>query len=355
MSGVALVNFKSMLTGENAFYKQPDYKEKTKEDLSRVKALPPSYVVQFESKILRIAKLIFSIIIFPIFIYTLLHNLIGRIVYPATFMETASKISDNLRDQIDSEGPWKYKRFSIEVDGNRVDATLIGKETTLDNGRYVLKTVGNGMSYEVDDPCLNVFLDEIEGNAVLIDVPGVGATEGGSYRSTIAKAHRAMVMFMEDQQGLAAKEIIFKDFSIGTVVRAEGLKDHTLQDNINYLGINDRGLRSVSAVVGLFLGCIVTIAGWNQSADNPANLNLKEIVIVTVKGDSKYDLIEISESSHIENDGVIPAESTYAKMVLDRKIPNKIVLGTHLRHNDGPVNPVLLAGYVNALSLFTKS
>ncbi len=75
-------SFKDILGGEDenrAFYNQPNYLADTRRDFAQKKPLPVNYTWDTESKCIRILKQIFSIIIFPIGIYKLLHALVGKV------------------------------------------------------------------------------------------------------------------------------------------------------------------------------------------------------------------------------------------------------------------------------------
>lgn len=347
-----------MLSGPEAFYKQEDYVEKTTTELSRFTALPPSYIVEFESKIVRVAKFIFSLIVFPVFIYNLLHKIFGRFVFPATLLASMDKITLKSSGKLELEGEWKFKRFSIEVDGCVVDACLMGKDATIDNGRVVLRTVGNAQTYTLSDSKFEQFLTEIQGSAVLFDVPGVGASTGGLDHSTLAKSYRAMLKFLEDQNGLAAKEIIGYGFSIGAAVQAEGLLDYPLHNEIDHVFIKDRTFATIGDVGGTclgfpLLGFIANVFMWNVKAlQSSIDLKAKEIIIQTVNlpdGSGEQEIID--DSSLIIWDEKLPPESTLAKALLDRKkaYPNKVFVGTKLNHKQGLIDPSYLADLVKSM------
>ena len=82
-----------------------------------------------------------------------MHALAGRVaLLPASTLKllriTPADYAQQLRSHVDPESTWQYKRFSILVDGNVVDAAIIGKASTFGNGRWVLASNGNGEFYE---------------------------------------------------------------------------------------------------------------------------------------------------------------------------------------------------------------
>ena len=65
----------------------------------------------------------------------------GAMGYPENY-------ANDSRSNISLDGEWKYKRITVEVDGYKIDATIVGKATTLNNGRWMLASNGNGEFYE---------------------------------------------------------------------------------------------------------------------------------------------------------------------------------------------------------------
>lgn len=300
------------LSGPNAFYLAPDYIYKTRTEMASKKNLKPIYQCTLENKVWRIAKLIFSIIIFPIGLCQLIHRLIGKLIVPASspdFAKAAMGIdisADNLatiRTHFNLSDEWKIKRLSIEVDGHVIDAVIVGKESTLENGRWLLKSGGNGECYEqnLEGYELKNILNEFNTNAILFNYPGVGANGGLPSRNAMIKAYRAMLTFLEDQKkGIGAKEIIGYGHSIGGGVQAEALNHHRLKKDIKYVFVKDRTFSKLSAVPDCFLGFLSIITGWNMNCIN-SSLRLKAPeIIIQAKNDSiikeKASLMKALES-----------------------------------------------------------
>lgn len=340
-----LTSFKDTLHGANAFYNHPDYLTITAEEFLQGKPLPATYTWNTESKIIRIAKQIFSIIIFPIGIYNLLHILIGKIgVLPAstpTLLGFSKEYALNMRLSVSLESTWKFKRITIEVDGYKVDATIFGKESTLSNGRWVLVSNGNATFYEDKLESSNDFkqlLSVSNSNALVFNYPGVGASSGWPSRQGMAKAYRAMLNFLEDQKnGIAAKEIIGYGHSIGGCAQSEALKTHVLKQDVKYVFVKSRTFSNLSAVAPAFR-FLIKILGWNVNiAESSKKLQAPEIILQTAKLESDQQCEEIHDSSKIIDDGVITTHASLAKALLDDKDypkANKVFLGIKERHND---------------------
>lgn len=355
-------SFKDILNGDKAFYNQPDYLDATRRDFAQNKSLPVNYTWNTENKIIRIAKLIFSIIIFPIGIYQLLHALAGKVaLLPASspsLIGYPGNHANDSRSNISLDGEWKYKRITVEVDGYKIDATIVGKASTLNNGRWMLASNGNGEFYEDKLSYSHDFkqiLSEVNGNAIVFNYPGVGASSGLPNRQAMAKAYRAMLNLLEDQKnGIGAKEIIGYGHSIGGGVQGDALKTHELKKDVKYVFVKSRTFSDLSTTASILtskpVGFLVKMLGWNMdSVESSKKLQAPEIIMQTAKVKGYK---ELNDSSEIIGDGVIPANASLAKALLeDNKCPkhNKVFIGMQERHNERLNDPSFLAKKIEAL------
>lgn len=355
-------SLKDMLNGDKAFYNQSDYLDATRRDFVQKKSLPVNYTWNTENKTIRIAKQIFSIIIFPIGIYKLLHVLAGKVaLLPASspsLIGCSENYANDSRSNISLYDEWKYKRITVEVDGYKIDATIIGKASTLSNGRWMLYSNGNGEFYEDKLSYIHDFrqiLSKINSNAIVFNYPGVGASSGLPNRQAMAKAYRAMLNLLEDQKsGIGAKEIIGYGHSIGGGVQGDALKTHELKKDVKYVFVKSRTFSDLSTAASILtiklLGFLVKMLGWNMDpVESLKKLQAPAIIMQTaeVKG---YE--ELNDSSKIIDDGVIAANASLAKALLeDNKClrQNKVFIGMQERHNDGLKDPSFLAEKIEAL------
>lgn len=347
-----------VLHGNNAFYNRPDYEAVTKRELASKKLLPTTYRTDTESAVTRAVKQIFQILVFPIGIYKLLHSLVGKVaLLPAsspTLMGYPENFAENCRSNISLNGEWKYKRLTIEVDGYQVDAVIVGKPSTLNNGRWVLSSNGNGEFYEgklIYGHDFKQILSEMKGNAIVFNYPGVGASSGLPSREAMTKAYCAMLRFLEDQNGVGAKEIIGYGHSIGGGVQGDALEIHELKRGVKYLFIKSRTFSDLSTTASLItnriLGFLVRILGWNiSSVGSSQKIQAPEIILQTARVN---DCEELHDDSKIIHDGVIPAYATLAKALLPKKRKNQVFLGIKERHNSLLNIPSLLTQKIKAL------
>lgn len=358
-----LIPFRNVLSGENAFYNQSNYLRATYRDFAKERALAPSYtwstpVSKTESVIVRIAEKIFAIAILGV--DKLCHIIAGMMIIPAwtqgknDLTEIRLDIADNL---LTSE--WKYKRITVAVDGSKIDAMILGKPSTLDNGRWLLASNGNAECYENKLSCENEFhqiLTECNANSIVFNYPGVGASSGFPNRQAMAKAYRAMLGFLENREnGIGAKEIIGYGFSLGGGVQGDALKTHQLENDIKYVFVKSRTFSNLSAIVsvliGKMFGIAVKIFGWNiDSIESSKKLQAHEIIMQTANIEEDYQ--ELHDSSKIIHDGVIPAEVSLARALLDDDMcskEHKTFIGMKEGHCGGLKDPSFLTGKINAL------
>jgi hypothetical protein len=354
------MSFKDMLHGEKAFYDQPDYLKSTRKDLCQ-KRLPVTYTWNTESKYRRIAKQILSIVVFPIGVYKLLHSLAGKAaILPSSnpsLMGYPKNHAAKSRRNICVYGDWKYKRITIAVDGYKIDAMIVGKASTLNNGRWVLASNGNSGYYE--DKLSNSYdfkqvLSKVNGNAIVFNYPGVAASSGIPNRKGMEKAYRAMLAFLEDKkQGIGAQEIIGYGHSIGGGAQGDALGKHELKKDIKYVFVKKQTFsnlqQAVSNLMARPMGFLVKIMGWNiDSTASSKKLKVPEIIMQTAK---VKDYEELKDSTKIIDDGVIYAKGSLAKNLLDdQSCPkeNKTFIGMSERHNDPLEDPTFLAEKIEA-------
>jgi len=292
-----------------------------------------------EYKVITIAKQLLSTLMFPLGIYRLLHSFVGKfLLLPASTPALLGRVSNHAdisRSKIHLDGDLKYKRFTVEVDGYKIDAVIVGKASSLTNGRWMLVSNGNSQLYEdllSGDSDVKRILSAINGNALLFNYPGVGASSGLPNRYAMSKAYQTMLTLLEDKiDGIGAKEIIGYGHSIGGGVQGDALETHKLKSDVRYVFIKGRTFSTLSTVVSTrknpFLGLVVKILGWNMSSiDSSKKLQVSEIILQTT-----------DDRSVAIHDGVIPAEATLAKALLEcNECPkeNKVFIALQEKHSE---------------------
>lgn len=392
--GVNINPVSSLLSGENAFYNQSDYIKRTKAEFTQTQPVETVYRWRSEppkSSAIKVIKLLASIIIAPIGVY----KLAKRIVWKTAIIAAATPIlcgksSDwpqQLRNSVDiEESRWRYKRITVEVNGNQVDAMIVGKEDTLNNGRWVLASNPNADCYEQligeQGTDFRRMLNNLKGNALIFNYPGVGSSQGAPNQKTLANTHKAMLSLLESKRkGIGAKEIVVYGHSIGGGVQARSLSTHKFRKDIKYVVVSSRTFSSLSSAFGNIvrkvekrglqrLGfnttqgsladrfatkagkiaeLVVKIFGFEMnSIEVSRNLPVPEVILQTATVEETEVL---RNSSKIIDDGVIPAEASLAKAILDDpSFPktNKIILGIQEWHNEAIEKTTPIANAVKA-------
>lgn len=371
---VELTSFQKLLSGEGAFYNQPDYVKITKRNLAQTEALPVTYRWDTENKVIRVVKQIFSIIFFPVVLWQLLHALAGKAIVPASSpCLTAQGDLHKARSSIfvEQDVEWKYKRITIEVDGYQIDAMIVGKVDTLANKRWLLASSGNDTPYEsllTKQYTIQSILSDIQGNAILFNYPGVGASSGLPNRAAMAKAYRAILKFLEEEVG--AKEIVGHGYSLGAAVQAEALNTHTLKQDVKYVFVKSHTFSNLSRTVSELavkvlklscLGstaayyltapvrCLVSLLGWNMdTVASSKKLTVPEIILQTT--DTEWYEEPLEDSSKIIDDDLLSPAATLAKALMDDdpQCPkkNKLFIGVPEMHGEPLRHPEALADWI---------
>ena len=350
-----------LLEGPQAFYHQQNYLEATAKDLSSSAPLPTTYTWNTKSKVALIAEQVLSVIVFPIGIYHLIHSLIGKVaILPSSspsLMGYSPDHADKCRRNILADDEWKYKRITVEVDGYKIDAMIVGKPSTFGNGRWMMAANGNGEFYEekvayADD--IKEVLGKLGSNAVFFNYPGVGASTGLPNKQAMAKAYRAMFALLQDKKnGIGAREIITYSHSLGGGVEGTAIPDLEFNKDTKYVFVKSRTFSTLkaeaSAIIGKAVGPLVQLFGWNMdSAASSKKLKAPEIILqkANVKG---YQ--ELTDSSRVLGDGVITAGASLAKALLDDpQCPrtNKTFIGMKETHNAEFRDPSFIASTIEA-------
>lgn len=349
-------SIQNYLSGTNAFYHQKDYQSVTKKELASLKPLIPIYHCTIENRVWRLTKDIFSIIIFPIGIYRAIHAIAGKVIVPASLSSEHQIVQ--LGTELNLQGTWKFKRLAVEVDGNIIDCMIMGKPSTFRNNRWLLKSNGNGERYEslLYNQNFKQILSKTNSNALIFNYPGVESSTGFPTQKALTKAYRAMLKFLEDEIG--AKEIIGYGHSLGGGVQGEALRSHPLRKDVKYVFVKRQTFSDIPTVashmVAKSAGIFIKLFGWNLgSVESSKNLKVPEIIMQKVEGE-KYIKLKKNHGV-IKHDGVIPAEASLAKKLLDESSydENKYFMGIPEFHNQLLSRPEILTARIE--KMFQKS
>lgn len=335
------IGLRSLIQGDHAFYEQLDYMKVTQKEMGNAKALPESssWTTGQDHSSLHF-----------------LHRLAGKVaLLPAsspTLLGYPSDYAVQLRKKIPLEDGWLLKRFTLSVEGHKVDAVIMGWKESFKTNRWVLVSNGNGEFYEeklTTDRSIKKLIAPLNANAILFNYPGVGASTGTPNRELMKKTYLAFLNLLEDaQKGLGAKEIIGFGHSIGGGVQNDALRGHSLKNDIKYVFVKSRTFADLrgtaSALTHESLGLIVDLLDWNMDNKSASKgLRAPEIILQTARV-KKSEIL--TDSSKIIDDGIVPAHGSLGKALLDDETcpkQNKVFIGVPERHNQSLQDVTLLA------------
>lgn len=326
------------ITGQNAFYYKADYEAQTKADFASTVCLEePAYHYETTSKVWRIVKEIFSVLLVLPFIYKVIHGLVGKVAIPASFIPQTYFSNINLYPS--SGYKMKYKRFTIDVNGYKIDTLMVGTAETFANKRWMVGSMGNGMQHEHGAMSSSKNIASRLGcNTIYFNYPGVGASTGWPDRVAMRDSYRAVLRFLEERMG--AKEIIGYGLSIGGGVQGDALNGYELKQDVDYVFIKDRTFSSLPDIAGDLIfrpaKWFLKLMGWNMgSVESSKALQCFEIIMQSANTD-KCQRISSSDEL-VEDDGVITKNASLAKALLDdpNRPRNKYYLGIPGNHNAG--------------------
>ncbi len=363
----------SLLSGETAFYNHPDLVEK---EMLQKSAPAPCYSYNTTSRIWQIARRILLVILLPIGISLLTYRIMQWTaaccgLLPAVALAYLPKCIcgdiHGMRARLapsrewTTQAGWYHKRISIEVDGQLIDCLITGKSATLQNGRWMITSTGNGESYETrwgqsyyrdfGEHSMRELLKEIDCNAISFNCPGVMGSSGVPNKETITKASRAVLKFVEE--GLKAEKIVWYGYSMGGAIQAAALNNHQPKEGVKYCFIKDRtfsnladaadgvaqdflSILPLSRLIAKLVKLGVKLLGWNfDSVSSSKTLKEHEIIIQTVRKEAlltdfesdysytesgytytKNDYTESVNPETIESDGMITKEASLAYALL---------------------------------------
>lgn len=330
---------------ENKFYKDATYLEDLQKSFSSDSLPTPVYTWNTETRSTRIAKRIWSTILFPLF----LRETISRIIictfnlfissccYIFNINKTEQVDRDNFVNRIIASG-WVCKRITFQVDGMLIDACIAGREQTLHNRRWMLvssiesyattaSTTWQHIGSALDVNCL--FFDQ-DDNLHRV-------------KENKLKAYCAALRFLEHANGIAAKEIICYGYCCGSAIQNESLLSHELQKNISYVFIQNQSFTRISEVfahrasrwaqiVQRFLQLI------DEDYGNPAfsiQSTYPEIIIQAMEKEAVINFNPPSPDAVLDS-LVIPKNASLAKAVLTSSKPlsNKRFIARGTSHQE---------------------
>jgi hypothetical protein len=377
----------SSLIGSYSHHHFKDYPSQTFEnqlELFRTSARGPVvYNVLTSSrttldKVIAVAKILFSIIVFPVGLYKLLKLIAGYCILPAATL-TLFKLWHPLLDPkqlfaaeltADFSKDWKIQRVTVQVDGCPIDVALVASNETLDSDRWSLFCNGNGTLMEAElaraflNPASSHSLSKtFRSKAVFFNYPSVGLSKGYPCKQTLIKAYRAVLSYMEE--GLGAKEIICHGHSLGGGIQAEALSAHSFKQDIRYALIFDRTFGRLSDTAASltkrsFIGRLIKGLQWElDTIKNLQSLQAPQLIIQSTNR-GNYETIS-DQINLITHDGMFESKDTLAYNCIENRLnsDHMTLIGTRDNHfgDKFDISSTIIADWINkqALSPTTTS
>lgn len=269
-------------------------------------------------------------------------TIIGYLVYPAAF----SSLYQHRRDYIKAEGDDQIQRLegrgcivrkiSLYKSGTTYNAVLIAPSQSIENGKWTINALGNGMAME---PYISRLVEENfdnESNTLLVNGPSVGSNNGWPTRYQMGAGFEAGIQLLERE--VEATHIIMRGLSLGGGMMGEAILNHDftegMKKNIRYLSITDRSFSRLSAIAAAFVAQIVKLIFYITgteldgvgAARKLSQLGIQQIVIQHKSKDGTG------------GDGVIPNNvSTAYELHADQTLTNKIFLESKSVSHNGPL------------------
>lgn len=288
-----------------------------------------------------------------------LHSFVGKLALPATgtYKDNEATYRREFAARVKELNKKKYKtvRKSVEVNGNKVDMVFLGKKKSLKkNGRWILFSLPNNACFENELTYSSTLrkLKKLDANAVFFNYPSVGCSEGEANQGAMVAAYHAMLKLLEDK--VEAKQIIMIGTSIGGGVEGTALRDYEFKMGVTYLSVIEQSfsninlvtddlLQEASPALNLFVPNAISKlastslkkAGWSlESLTSAHQLENKEIRQVIIQN-SRIRNARVCHAHEIVGDGIISAETSYAKAILsqeDRQWQTKRIVGVTAPH-----------------------
>ena len=341
-----------MLSGRDAFYnRQAEVNEEFSSDFPK----QTDYTVNLDSRIYRFAKTLFDYTIgLPI---TIMHGLIGCALLqatPITYFSDSSSLQHARKNAVANMNlkGFEVKRITLNVDGYRVDAQIIGKKDTLTNGKWTLFAGGNAMLCNESESTLLPFLEETNNNLITFNYPTVaGSPDMFPSKEGCYKAVQGLLEMLEDKDnGVGATDVTVWGLSFGGGAIGEALSRHTPKDGIKYAVVKDRTFAEMADVVHEFgtkitrnsilpdflrstvvniIWLAVKVFGWNlYSAASIDTFKAPEYIlqqaIPTPLMTSTHPTLNMTDVDQLElTDNVISKDCSLAKRVFSEEFVGK--------------------------------
>ena len=304
---------------------------------------PIVYTWNTETRSTRIARHIWSVIVFPIFLHKVVLWIFAKFLSLLAFCSAENKkeLTDIKIHPTQTE--WRYQRIAFQVDDTIIDAWIMGTKDTFCNDKWMLLP-SSLMNYEqLVCPSIQKFVTELRVNCLLLNPPGQGANPGACIKENTIKTYRAALQFLEHAQGIHAETILYYGYCIEGAIQNTVLRSHHLKDKICYIFIKNQSFTKVSDCAlhypyfnSWYSKWIGHIAQWIIQAsdldlgdlDSSIHLQHPEIII---QASTNRDT-ELKTSDDVADDAVVSRHASLANALLPLSLENKHFIPRDFSH-----------------------
>lgn len=278
------------------------------EEELKAKTLPDAlYNVTFDGSgvvyaVAKVAKWIFSWVLFPVQIHNFSHKLAKRVVLPSAWKDRTAVIrfAENwpldtrkmseagfsiwilpILSQFRLKGflekwlvsrstsldkGWEFKRFVVGVDGEKIDAIFLRQKKLQVANRILFYCCSENELAEgkIHDVELLSLAHKTHSHVVVWNYSGIGSSTGGGSQGELIKGCRAMLQCIER---LGFKEIISYGHGLGAAVLLSAHSQHRKKEDVLYTVVARSPFSNLSKALscqyGSLMSLFVRFAGWH--------------------------------------------------------------------------------------------
>jgi hypothetical protein len=265
---------------------------------------------------------VFSILFLPKAIYRGLHALMGKIaiVPSGNLMDKNIK---QIRKNALSSGSCVFKKITFVIDGNKIDATLMGERDKLTNGKWITHAIGNDRCYETEmheGSQTSQLMNAMDANVILFNYPGIGESKGLPTRDLMVASQRAVFDYLQKEVG--ATEITAVGSSLGGGVQAVALDGYTFNEGVTVKSVKMQTFTKLSdkaaSQSGLIGRACAKFFGWEMDVvSSSERLKIPEVILQTGMSGK---LTTLDSVDNVYDDGAFTPQVSLAHGLLQNQI-----------------------------------
>lgn len=282
-----------------------------------------------------ISLFVLKIVICPWGLYELVRYVIGSVVlfilHPAgnkivnwmmssRWMRGGQENVENLQ-----KDGFVVREVTLNKDGDVYSGFLIGHKGQINNGNWVLQTLGNGEWAEISMGSVANIYKEAGYNTLVVNGPGVGKSGGSRTLQGMGDAVEVELQFLET--AVKAHNIVIAGRSLGGLMGSIAVTKHAFREDVNYMLARLVTFDSIGNIAtkilraGPLLGaCIRAIMAWSIGEFDLMDASRRIDELNQAREKPILDVVvQAGFEGRISRDDVIPLEAALAKRMETEK------------------------------------